>query len=101
MNILNGLVLNAGLGGLVNNLKNDWIGPAFLLIIAGVIITFLLQREIRKLIIFVGIAALVGVLIFGGAALFGSDGSLTKVATREAGNINAILTTTSWIPWGN
>lgn len=85
------LVMNAGLSGLMETLKNNWIGPVFFIIVAGVSITFLLQREIRKLLVFVVIAALVGVLIYFGADLFGQNGSLSNFAKKEASSINTIL----------
>lgn len=85
------LVMNAGLNGLMETLKNNWIGPVFFIIVAGVSITFLLQREIRKLLVFVVIAALVGVLIYFGADLFGQNGSLSNFAKKEASSINTIV----------
>lgn len=90
-NLTQNLVFNAGLNGLMETLKNNWIGPVFFIIVAAVSITFLLQREIRKLLVFVVIAALVGVLIYFGADLFGQNGSLTNFAKKEASNINTIL----------
>lgn len=84
-------VLNAGLNGLMDTLKNNWIGPVFFIIVAGVSVTFLLQREIRKLLVFIVIAAIVGVLIYFGTDLFGQNGSITNVVKKEATGINTIL----------
>ena len=94
---MNEFILNAGLNDLVNTVRENWIGPIFLIIVAGVSITFLIQRQIRNLLIFVGIAAVVGALIFFGENLFGSNGSLTKTASDGASKINAILPTLSFL----
>ena len=89
--MMNELIFNAGIGDLTRTLRDNWIGPVFIIIVAAISITFLIRRQIRELLIFVGIAALVGALIFFGDNLFGQNGSLTRVANDSAGQINAIL----------
>ena len=76
---VNGVVIdeNGGLGELKNNLIKDWIGPIYLLVVAVVGILIAKEREFRKLAAFLGIAALVGVLVFAGSQLFGNKGALS------------------------
>lgn len=76
---VNGVVIdeNGGLGELKNNLIKDWIGPIYLLVVAVVGILIAKEREFRKLAAFLGIAALVGVLVFAGNQLFGNKGALS------------------------
>lgn len=68
------------MGTLGNTLIQNWIGPVFLLIIAGYSIKFLLSRQFRELAGFVVIGALVALMIYGGDTLFGETGLLTKIA---------------------
>lgn len=90
VNLLNtaALVPMAGLQGLWNNLMNNYIQWIFLAAIAIFAIVFIKDRAWMKLLSFVGIAAIVGVLIFGGTELFGQGGSITKSATDVAREIN-------------
>jgi hypothetical protein len=67
------LAAAAGLSGIGNTLVQDWIGPVFLVAVAGFAIMFLRDRAWMKLFGFVAIAAIVGVLIYDGSALFGSS----------------------------
>lgn len=90
-NLFTSLMLNAGLSSLLETLKSDWIGPIFFIVVAGVSITFLLQRQIRAMLVFIIIAAVVGVLVFFADAFFGSNGSLTKFAKEQASTINMIM----------
>lgn len=69
-----------GLSELWNTVLKDWIGPVFFAAVAVFAIVFIKDRAWMKLIGFVGIAAIVGVLVFAGEDLFGSDGSLKSVA---------------------
>lgn len=89
--IMQNLFLNAGLSGITENLKNNWIGPVFIIIVAAISIKFLLQREIRSLLIFLVIAAIVGVLIYFGSSIVGQNGSLSNFAKNQANTINTIL----------
>jgi hypothetical protein len=94
MDILNNLIAiqGAGIADLWNNVLLNWITPLYLAAVAIFAIIFLKDRAWMKLIGFVGIAAVVGVLVFGGKALFGSTSSgLTGVATGAANSINTIL----------
>ncbi len=79
MEILN-LVNAAALSGLSNTIIQQWIGPLVLAGIAVFAIIFLKDRAWMKLISFVGIAAVVALLVYGGPILFGSDGTLTSTA---------------------
>lgn len=94
MDILNHLVAfhAAGIDGLWTIILKDWITPIYLAAVAVFAIMFLKDRAWMKLIGFVGIAAVVGVLIFAGKALFGSaDTGLTGVAKNAATQVNAIV----------
>lgn len=81
------LIYAAGLSELGNNLINNWIGPVFIVAVAAFAIIFIKDRAWMKLIGFVGIAAIVGVLVFAGGDLFGKDKGLQKVAKDQAGQI--------------
>lgn len=81
-----------GINGIKDTLISNWIGPAFLLAVAGFAIMFIKDRAWMKLIGFFGIAALVGVLIFANDALFGSSGSIKKAGEGLATQINTINT---------
>lgn len=84
-------VLNAGIGGLWTDVLKNWVTPLYVAAVAIFAIVFLKDRAWMKLIGFVGIAAVVGVLVFAGSDLFGSkDKGLTKVAKNAAGKINTI-----------
>lgn len=74
----------AGLGDLSENIISNWLGPIFLVAVAAFAIIFIKDRAWMKLIGFVGIAAIVGVLIFAGDTFFGENGSLKGVA-EDAG----------------
>lgn len=91
MQLSNTLMLNEGLNGLTDNLRDNWVGPVFLLIVAGVSINFLIHREFRKLMVFAALAALIGMMIYFGNDVFGNNGSLSKFAQKEAVQINTIL----------
>lgn len=81
MNLL--LLLLAGTGGLgtvQTNLVNNWIGPAFLIVVAGFAIKFLISRQFRELAGFLGIAAIVALLVFNAGDLFGETGIFRKIA---------------------
>lgn len=81
----------AGLSELWNTVLSDWITPIYIAAVAVFAIMFLKDRAWMKLIGFVGIAAVVGVLVFAGGELFGSkDSGLTKVATDVAKEINTV-----------
>lgn len=79
MNILTQLA-NAGLGELQNTLVSNWIGPAFLMVIAGFAIKFIISRQFRELAGFLAIAAVVALLVFNANSLFGSGGIFTSIA---------------------
>lgn len=94
MDILNYLVefQAAGISDLWTKILADWITPIYLAAVAVFAIIFLKDRAWMKLIGFVGIAAVVGVLVFAGKSLFGGESAgLTKVAVDAAKNINAVV----------
>ncbi|PZP18157.1 MAG: hypothetical protein DI600_09895 [Cutibacterium granulosum] len=83
-NFLNTVVIlasdSAGISGIWDDVRGKWIGPLFLMAVAAFAIKFIKTKEWTKLFGFVGISALVGLLIFGGGALFGGDGVFSKLA---------------------
>lgn len=74
------ITLMAGLQDLQNTIIDDWLGPIFIVGVAAFALIFIKDRAWMKLLGFVGIAAIVGVLIFAGEAFFGDGGTLTEVA---------------------
>ena len=74
----------AGLNELWTNILNNWVGPLFIAAVAVFAIVFIKDRAWMKLVSFVGIAAIVGVLVFFGKDMFGSSGTLTKAAKGNA-----------------
>jgi hypothetical protein len=80
----------AGLAGLWDSLLANWIGPLFIAAVAVFALVFIKDRAWMKLISFVGIAAVVGVLVFAGGELFGDNKGLQKVAKDQAKQINVV-----------
>lgn len=77
----------AGISAIKKWLVDGYIGPAFLIVIAGVALTLMLNRQFRALIGFVGFCVVIALLIFGGDKLFGEDGAFTKSAKEGASKI--------------
>ncbi len=76
------------LGDLYNTVIKQWVGPIVLAGIAVFAIIFLKDRAWMKLISFVGIAAVVALLVYGGDFLFNGQGTgLTGVANNIAGEV--------------
>ena len=90
-NFLSLLAFNTGLSTVQTNLITNWIGPVYIVLVAAGAIVFLVQREIRKSLVFFIIAAVVGVLVFLGSSLFGSSGNVTTATKNVTDNINVIL----------
>lgn len=91
MELFNGvyeLAASGGLGGLWDTIRTNWLGPIFFAAVAIFAIIFIKDRAWMKLIAFVGIAAVVGVLIFAGEDMFGDSGTLSGTAENLAGQIN-------------
>lgn len=82
------LIPAAGLSELWTTILQGWIGPIFLAAIAVFAIVFLKDRAWMKLISFVGIAAVVAVLIYAGPVLFGDGGTFQSVAEDAATQVN-------------
>lgn len=74
------IVATAGLGKIQEGLVSNWIGPAFFIVVAGFAIKFIISRQFRELAGFLGIATVVGLLIFNAGGLFGDDGIFVKIA---------------------
>lgn len=81
----------AGLNELWSSVLRNWITPIYVAMVAVFALFFLKDRQWMKLIGFVGIAAVVGVLVFAGADLFGGkDKGLTKTANGIAKEVNVV-----------
>lgn len=80
-----------GLSGFTTTVIDNWLGPVFILGIAAFAIMFIKNRQWTQLISFVGIAAVVGVLIFAGASFFGKDGNLTTAAEDVGRSVNGTI----------
>lgn len=72
------LFLYSGLGGIQDKLISNWIGPAFFIMVAVFALYFIKEQQFRKLLAFVGISIVVGILIFYGSEIFDKDGSLVR-----------------------
>lgn len=82
------LVPGQGLNGVWENIKNNWIGPILIAIIAVVALILLWQRKIMAFAGFAVVAILASVFVFGGDALFGDGGSLNQTGQNLAGEIS-------------
>ena len=96
------VLANSGLRGLWNTVLNNWITPLFIAMVAVFALYFIKDRAWMKLIGFVGIAAVVGVLVFAGGELFGgSDKGLTKVAKNAAKEIQTVNSAETVVGFAN
>ena len=73
------LLLGAGLNSLWDSLKDNWIAPLFFAVVAVSAFMFIKSQQITKLIMFLVVAGIVGVLIFFGQDMFGEGGALSKM----------------------
>lgn len=86
-----------GLSNLTDTAINDWIGPAFLLLVAAVSIVLLWKRQLAAFFSFLAIAVIAGIFIFFGSDLFGKNGNITKAGKEVAKKINTVdLTATTY-----
>lgn len=90
--IINLLMSGKGLSGVMTNLVDNWLGPAYIILVICIAIPMIKDRQIRNLIIFLVFAAVLGVVIFFGKDLFGKEGKLTKGAKDiiDSGSTNVI-----------
>lgn len=80
--------LLSGLESIRQKLVSDWIGPAFLIVVVGVAITFIWKRQIRELLIFLLFAGVVGAIIYGAQELFGSAGKVKNAVDNTVRSIS-------------
>lgn len=77
------LLDGGGLNKIYEPLINNWVGPAFLIIVAIFSLVFIKNRQFRELAAFVGIAVIVALLVYFGKELFSKEeGVLTKEAKK-------------------
>lgn len=81
------VLMGAGLDGIWRDIRANWIGPVFFCAVAVGAFMFLKNQQITKLLVFLAVAAIVGVLIFAGDALFRDGGALTKIFKGTANNL--------------
>lgn len=91
----------AGLGKLQTSFVKNWIGPAFLIVVAFFAIKFIISRQFRELAGFLGIAAVVALLIFNSSDLFGSGGVFTGIAKSFSEMLNGGGGTATTTPKSN
>ena len=84
MNSLIMVVANNGLAGVQDNLVSNWVGPAFLIVVAVIAVKFVVSRQFRELAGFLAIAAIVALLVFNADSLFGSEGIFKGIADSFA-----------------
>ena len=70
-------VQGQGLGNLTNTVISDWLGPAFIAIIAVIAITLAVRKQVMGFLTFALIAVIASLLIFSGDSLFGEKGNLS------------------------
>lgn len=85
------ILFDGGLSGIQSKLIENWIGPAFFIMVAVFAIYFIKEQQFRKLLAFVGISIIVGILIFYGDDLFGSSGKLVEDGKDLLTNTQTIL----------
>lgn len=85
MNLLLFLAADPGLKGVQTNLISNWIGPAFFIVVGALALKFIISRQFRELAGFLGIAAVVALIVFNTDKLFGEKGIFTKIADWFAG----------------
>lgn len=89
MDFLMLLASDPGLGNLQGSLIKNWIGPAFFIVVAIFAIKFIISRQFRELAGFLGISAVVALLIFNGGSLFSQDGIFYKIAESFSGSLGS------------
>lgn len=77
-----------GLQGVTKDALENWIRPLYLVAVAAFAMIFVKDRAWMKLLGFLGIAAIVGTMVFMGDSLFGSNGTLSKTGERLGKTIN-------------
>lgn len=78
---------NGGISTTTTNIAKNWIGPIFILGTAGMSLMFLKDREFRKLISFLVICGIIGLMIYAGDSLFGEKGLFTNMGAGVANEV--------------
>lgn len=79
------LLMSGGLKNVQKTLVENWLGPAYIILVICIAIPMIKDRQIRNLIIFLVFAGVLGVVIFFGDDLFGKNGFFTKGAQEVIG----------------
>lgn len=85
------LLNNNGLNGLKNDVIDNWVGPAFLIVLAVVGLVLVWKKEIRAGLSFIAVAIIGALFIFAGDTLFGKNGNLTDAGKKAVSKINTAL----------
>lgn len=81
-----------GLSALQNDLIQNWIGPAAIIIVAAMSVKHLVGGHLRKMAAYAAAAVLVFVMIYGAPTLFqGENATFTKAGTNIAKNVNVAV----------
>lgn len=88
--VLTNFILAGGLNALQDSVIQNYIGPVFLIILAGVAIKMFMAQQVRQAITVIIFAAIAAVLIYAGPALFGESGKLKNAANQVIQDVNTI-----------
>jgi len=80
------MILYVALSGVWDNIRDNWLGPLFLILVAFMAFMCIKDRSWMKLLGLVGIAAVAGILIWWGQDLIQILG---RVGTHLAGQIES------------
>lgn len=89
MDLLMLIAGDPGLGQLQKSLVSNWFGPAFFIVVAGISIKFIISRQFRELAGFLGISAVVALLIFNATGLFGEGGIFYNIANSFSNSLGS------------
>lgn len=78
---------SSGLSNIWENILRDWIRPVFLCAVAVGAFMFIKSQKITQLILFLVVAAIVGLLIFAGNDLFGPGGTFKNMFKNTADHV--------------
>lgn len=92
MDLLSIISAASGLGSLQKDLVSNWIGPVLFIAVAGIAIKFIISRQFRELAAFLGIAAVVGLLVFNSSFLFGDTGIFSGIAKSFSKQVGGTAT---------
>lgn len=78
------LTVLGGLDTIETTLRTSWVGPAFMIVLIGLAITFMIRRQWMTMVTFIAFATVVGIIIFRTSTFFGDQGALTNTGAKFA-----------------